>query len=61
MIQELRKQECEYKKDIQYLRETQSLLKRIRRKCKLVLKEWITHSGSKENENITEKSTTQMG
>ncbi len=61
MIQELRKQECEYKKDIQYLRETQSLLKRIRRKCKRVLKEWITHSGSEENENITEKSTTQMG
>lgn len=61
MIQELRKKECEYKKDIQYLRETQSLLKRIRRKCKLVLKEWITHSGSEENENITEKSTTQMG
>ena len=61
MIQELRKQECEYKKDIQYLRETQSFLKRIRRKCRLVLKEWITHSGSEENKNRTEKSTTQMG
>ena len=61
IIQELRKQECEYKKDIQYLRETQSFLKRIWRKGKLVLKEWITHSDKEEYKNRIERSTTQMG
>lgn len=37
MIQELREKEREYKKDIQYLRETQSFWKRLFRKCRKML------------------------